>query len=61
MPLTFAANLTSTSKATATLNRSCQFVASDVAFGNYDPNATVHTQTTQSVNVTCSKGTAYRV
>lgn len=57
----FADNKTASNKATATLANSCQFSTSNVVFGNYDPNATDHLQSSQNLNLKCTKGTAYRI
>lgn len=48
-------------KSTATLSSSCQFSASDVVFGDYNPFATDHQQTTQNVTYKCNKGVAFSI
>ena len=56
-----SATTSSSTKASSTLASSCQFDVSDVVFGNYDPNASDHLQSSQTLNIKCTRGTAYTV
>jgi len=56
-----AATSTSSFAVTATVLQTCIVAASPLAFGTYDPAATSPTDTTTTVLVTCTNGTAYNV
>lgn len=55
----FAANLTATQKATATLTSSCTVSAANVVFGNIAVAATGTQEGNGSVTSLCTKGTSY--
>jgi len=57
--LAIANNEQTNTKISAQLSNSCQFMTSDVVFGDYNPNNSLDLETTQSVNIKCTKGTAY--
>ncbi len=45
----------------ATVVNACLVTATDLAFGTYDPTATSATDTTSTINVTCTPGTSFTV
>ena len=55
------AQTTASFKSNATLSSTCNISVTDAVFGSYDPLATDHLQTTQIVNVKCTKGTSYKL
>ena len=55
----FAADVTGSQKATATLATSCRFSTTDVIFGDYNPTAEDHLYSNQVVTYTCTKGTPF--
>lgn len=57
----FASNISTTQKATASLNSTCRLEAGNAVFGTYDPNAATEQQTTQNINILCSRGTAWTI
>ena len=52
---------TATNKSTATLAASCKMAASDVVFGEYNPNSADYQTSSQSFTILCTKGTAWRL
>jgi spore coat protein U-like protein len=56
-----AATATANLSVTATVSPSCIVSTVPVAFGAYDPSATLATDTSGSVSVTCTVGTAYSI
>lgn len=52
---------TDTFEVTATVLASCDIVATDLAFGNYDPVAASPLDAETTLSVTCTNGTAYYV
>jgi spore coat protein U-like protein len=58
----FANTDSSDFKVTATVESSCEIKsASELAFGDYDPLATDAKEATNTIQITCSSGTAYSV
>lgn len=56
-----AEETTTNQKVSAMLSGTCQFVVSNVAFGEYNPLDTFHKQATQNINLHCSKGLNYQI
>lgn len=56
-----AATATANLSVTATVSQSCIVTTVPVAFGAYDPSASSANETTGSVSVTCTVGTAYSI
>lgn len=54
-----ADNTSTNFKASASLVNSCQFITTDVNFGEYNPNNTSPLTTTQTTTILCTKGTSY--
>lgn len=54
-----AENVSGTTKATASISSSCVIQANNVSFGDYNPNK--QSNATQSINILCTKGTAYAI
>ena len=57
-----AATATTNFNVTATVASSCQInSASELAFGTYDPLSATDVESTNTISITCSNGTAYSV
>lgn len=63
LPQAYAANISTISQATATLNSSCRLSATGIDFGNLTPSGASSTQITSTGHlfVTCTTNTAYSI
>lgn len=61
LSIAHAGNVTSASKATATLASTCAFTINTLSFGNYDPISPAHQQASSNISALCSKGVAYSI
>lgn len=56
-----AATATTTFLVTAEIGETCSVSATNLAFGSYDPSSGTPTDSTNTVTVTCTNGTAYAI
>jgi spore coat protein U-like protein len=59
--IAFAGTSTTTFDVTATVLAVCDVTASDLAFGNYDPNSGTPNDASTTLSVTCSNGETYDI